>query len=205
MNEVLFHLARLSQAGSAGLEGRLQHGHRPHSTIGNIPPAIYVAISASEKQRAGKLALVEGSASHKRHVGHASKILNPNLKVYLEHHLRKCAVSANSRWGRHSGLKLGTPVSEADLARNASFRAFPRITACLPSSSIQSTISAMAALRAGTISDRRRAPKCRDNCRNSDLAGTGVGAACACSAAASSSLAPSRSPCADSRWRFRSG
>jgi putative transposase len=37
---------------------------RPHSALGNIPPAIYAAISAPEKQRAGTLALVEGSAPH---------------------------------------------------------------------------------------------------------------------------------------------
>jgi len=37
---------------------------RPHSAIGNIPPAIYAAISSPETQRAGTLALVEGSAPH---------------------------------------------------------------------------------------------------------------------------------------------
>jgi putative transposase len=35
---------------------------RPHSAIGNIPPAIYAAIGAPDKQRAGPLPLVEGSA-----------------------------------------------------------------------------------------------------------------------------------------------
>ena len=60
-DEVLFtSLAQVRQALRAWKED--YNKVRPHSAIGNIPPAIYTAISAPEKQRAGTLALVEDSA-----------------------------------------------------------------------------------------------------------------------------------------------
>jgi putative transposase len=63
LNEVLFtSLAQARQALRAWKED--YNTVRPHSALGNIPPAIYAAISAPEKQRAGTLALVEGSAPH---------------------------------------------------------------------------------------------------------------------------------------------
>jgi hypothetical protein len=63
LNEVLFtSLAQARQALRAWKDD--YNTVRPHSAIGNIPPAIYAAISAPEKQRAGTPALVEGSAPH---------------------------------------------------------------------------------------------------------------------------------------------
>jgi len=37
---------------------------RPHSAIGNQPPAVYARLSAPEMQRAGTLELFGGSAPH---------------------------------------------------------------------------------------------------------------------------------------------
>lgn len=63
LNEVLF--TSLPQARQALRAWKDDYNTvRPHSAIGNIPPAIYAAISAPDKQRAGTLALVEGSAPH---------------------------------------------------------------------------------------------------------------------------------------------
>jgi putative transposase len=63
LNEVLF--TSLPQARQALWAWKNDYNTvRPHSAIGNIPPAIYAAISAPEKQRAGTLELVEGSAPH---------------------------------------------------------------------------------------------------------------------------------------------
>jgi putative transposase len=63
LNEVLFtSLAQARQALRAWKED--YNTVRPHSAIGNIPPAIYATISAPDKQRAGTPALVEGSATH---------------------------------------------------------------------------------------------------------------------------------------------
>ncbi len=61
LNEVLFtSLAQARQALRAWKDD--YNTVRPHSTLGNIPPAIYAAISAPEKQLAGSPALVEGFA-----------------------------------------------------------------------------------------------------------------------------------------------
>ena len=63
LNEMLFtSLAQARQALRAWKED--YNTVRPHSALGNIPPALYAAISAPEKQRAGTPALVEGSAPH---------------------------------------------------------------------------------------------------------------------------------------------
>jgi len=61
LNEVLFtSLASTRQALRAWKED--YNTVRPHSAIGNIPPAIYAAISTSVMQRAEATALTEGSA-----------------------------------------------------------------------------------------------------------------------------------------------
>ena len=61
LNETLFTSLR-SRARSAGhLDGGLQH-RRPHSALGNLPPAAYAKLSASEMQRDGALRYIEGFA-----------------------------------------------------------------------------------------------------------------------------------------------
>ena len=55
------HFARPRARGSGDLEGRLQH-HRPHSALGNLPPAVYAKLSAPGMQRDGALRYAEGSA-----------------------------------------------------------------------------------------------------------------------------------------------
>jgi putative transposase len=42
---------------------------RPHSALGNLPPAIYAKISAPAMQRDGTLRYLEGSAPHPVHQG----------------------------------------------------------------------------------------------------------------------------------------
>jgi putative transposase len=82
LNEVLFtSLAQARQALRAWKED--YNTVRPHSAIGNIPPAIYAAISAPEKQRAGPSAQAEGSAprpvAQRPGLGsNAERILLPN-------------------------------------------------------------------------------------------------------------------------------
>ena len=63
LNEVLFtSLVQARQALRAWKDD--YNTVRPHSAIGNIPPAIYTAISAPDRQRAGALTLDDGSAPH---------------------------------------------------------------------------------------------------------------------------------------------
>lgn len=63
LNEVLFtSLPQARQALAAWKED--YNTVRPHSAIGNIPPALYAAISIPDKQRAGTTAQLVGSASH---------------------------------------------------------------------------------------------------------------------------------------------
>ena len=82
LNEMLFtSLAQANQALRAWKED--YNTVRPHSALGNIPPAIYAAISAPEKQRAGSPAQAEGSAprpvAQRPGLGsNAKRILLPN-------------------------------------------------------------------------------------------------------------------------------
>jgi putative transposase len=63
LNEILF--TSLPQARQALAAWKVDYNTvRPHSAIGNIPPALYAAISIPNKQRAGTTALLVGSASH---------------------------------------------------------------------------------------------------------------------------------------------
>jgi putative transposase len=82
LNEMLFtSLAQARQALRAWKDD--YNTVRPHSALGNIPPAIYAAISAPEKQRAGPPAQAEGSAprpvaQRPRLGSNAERILLPN-------------------------------------------------------------------------------------------------------------------------------
>lgn len=63
LNETLF--TSLAHARAALAEWRLDYNTiRPHSRLGNLPPAIYAKLGASAMQRDGALELVRGSAPH---------------------------------------------------------------------------------------------------------------------------------------------
>lgn len=94
LNEVLFtSLAQARQALRAWKDD--YNTVRPQSAIGNIPPAIYAAISAPEKQRAGTPAQVEGSAPH-------PVAQRPGLGSNTAEYLRLC----RSRFSGESGSSI---------------------------------------------------------------------------------------------------
>jgi putative transposase len=61
LNETLFtSLAHVREALAIGKDD--YNTFRPHSALGNLPPAVYARISAPEMQRDGTLRYIEGSA-----------------------------------------------------------------------------------------------------------------------------------------------